>query len=293
MALAKDVKSSSKVVIALILGGLISACSSVSTPSGSSGNSQAGRYAITQDRAPTVAMDPSLIRDVIPTPINRTMAGNRSPYTVNGRSYRVMASEEGFQETGLASWYGEKFHGHATSNGEIFDMYQVSAAHTRLPIPSFARVTNLENQRSIIVRVNDRGPFHNERIIDLSFAAAYKLGFADQGTALVHVESIVPGQERILAAASRPAAPVMEVNSAPARYLQAGAFADLSSAQRLSDRLRNMTGRPVFIRSIQADGPNQQLHRVRIGPIVDSHELQRVTDLIVGAGLGQPFTVQE
>ena len=85
----------------------------------------------------------------------------------------------------------------------------------------------------------------------------------------------------------------MEANSSPTRYLQAGAFADLSSAQRLSDRLRSMTGRPVFIRSIQADGPNQQLHRVRIGPIVDSSELQRVTDLIVGAGLGQPFTVQE
>ena len=205
--------SSSKVVIALILGGLISACSSVSPPSGSSGNSQAGRYSISQDRAPSVALDPSRIQDVIPEPINRTMAGNRSPYTVNGRSYRVMASEEGFQETGLASWYGEKFHGHATSNGEIFDMYQVSAAHTRLPIPSFARVTNLENQRSIIVRVNDRGPFHNERIIDLSFAAAYKLGFADQGTALVHVESIVPGQERILAAASREPAPVIDRKS--------------------------------------------------------------------------------
>lgn len=293
MALTKNVNLSSKVVIALMLGGLISACSSVSPPSGSSGNSQAGRYSITQDRAPSVALDPATIRDVIPEPINRTMAGNRSPYTVNGQSYRVMASEEGFQETGLASWYGEKFHGHATSNGEIFDMYQVSAAHTRLPIPSFARVTNLENQRSIIVRVNDRGPFHNERIIDLSFAAAYKLGFSDQGTALVHVESIVPGQERILAAASREPAPVMEANSSPTRYLQAGAFADLSSAQRLSDRLRSMTGSPVFIRSIQADGPNQQLHRVRIGPIVDSSELQRVTDLIVGAGLGQPFTVQE
>lgn len=290
MALAKDVKSSSKLVIALILGGVISACSSVSPPSG---GSQAGRYSISQDRAPTVALDPSQIQDVVPEPINRTMAGNRSPYTVNGQTYRVMASEEGFQETGLASWYGEKFHGHTTSNGEIFDMYQVSAAHTRLPIPSFARVTNLENQRSIIVRVNDRGPFHNERIIDLSFAAAYKLGFANQGTALVHVESIVPGQAPILAATSSRQAPVMEANSGPARYLQAGAFADLSSAQRLSNRLRSMTGRPVFIRSIQADGPNQQLHRVRIGPIVDNNELQRVTDLIVGAGLGQPFTVQE
>ena len=122
MALTKNVNLSSKVVIALMLGGLISACSSVSPPSGSSGNSQAGRYSITQDRAPSVALDPATIRDVIPEPINRTMAGNRSPYTVNGQSYRVMASEEGFQETGLASWYGEKFHGHSTMSASLISL---------------------------------------------------------------------------------------------------------------------------------------------------------------------------
>lgn len=277
---------------------LLAACQSASVPPSSSAPvANAGRYSISQDRAPSQALDVSQIREVIPVPLNRTMAGNRSPYTVNGRSYRVMQTEEGFQQTGLASWYGEKFHGHQTSNGEIFDMYQVSAAHTGLPIPSFLRVTNLENQRSIVVRVNDRGPFHNDRIIDLSYAAAYKLGFSNQGTALVHIEAIVPSQNVLLAAntATNPATTVTASAAAAAgdRYLQAGAFSDLRAAQRLSDRLRDLTSRPVFIRSIQAADTRQQLHRVRVGPISDPHEIERISDLMQSANLGQPYVVEE
>ncbi|MDP3517788.1 MAG: septal ring lytic transglycosylase RlpA family protein [Pseudohongiella sp.] len=281
---------------------LLAACQSASPPPSSSAPvANAGRYSISQDRAPSQPLDPSQIREVIPVPINRTMAGNRSPYTVNGRSYRVMQSEEGFQQTGLASWYGEKFHGHQTSNGEIFDMFQVSAAHTSLPIPSFLRVTNLENQRSIIVRVNDRGPFHNDRVIDLSYAAAYKLGFSNQGTALVHLEAIVPGQNVILAAntasnttvASTTTSASTNPVSATDRYLQAGAFSDLRAAQRLSDRLRDLTSRPVFIRSIQAANSNQQLHRVRVGPISDPREIERISELMQSANLGQPYVVEE
>lgn len=279
---------------------LLAGCGSVNTPS--SGGSQAGsaqssRYSISQDRAPSGVLDPARIRAVVPEPLNRTMAGNRSPYTVNGRSYRVMATEEGFQQTGLASWYGEKFHGHLTSNGEIFDMYQVSAAHTSLPIPSFARVTNLENQRSIIVRVNDRGPFHNDRILDLSFAAAYQLGFANQGTTLVHIESIVPGQQNVLLASGTEQSGGSGVagvaDAMLARYLQAGAFSDLRAAQRLSERLQAITSRPVFIRSVQAENGRQQLHRVRVGPISDPGEIQRITDMMVAADLGEPFMIQE
>ena len=276
---------------------LLAACQSASVPPSSSAPvANAGRYSISQDRPPSQPLDLSLVREVIPVPLNRTMAGNRSPYTVNGRSYRVMLTEEGFQQTGLASWYGEKFHGHQTSNGEIFDMYQVSAAHTGLPIPSFLRVTNLENQRSIVVRVNDRGPFHNDRIIDLSYAAAYKLGFSNQGTALVHLEAIVPSQNVILAAntaTNNPATTVTSSAAAGDRYLQAGAFSDLRAAQRLSDRLRDLTSRPVFIRSIQAADTNQQLHRVRVGPISDPHEIERISDLMQSANLGQPYVVEE
>ncbi|OFE11060.1 hypothetical protein PHACT_14425 [Pseudohongiella acticola] len=288
-----------KIILLLIGSVLIAACSSVSSPpqtSGSAPVANAGRYSISQDRAPSTPLDPGLIRDVELLPLNRTMAGNRSPYTVNGKRYQVMATEEGFQQTGLASWYGEKFHGHLTSNGETFDMYQVSAAHTGLPIPSYARVTNLENQRSIIVRVNDRGPFHNDRIIDLSYAAAHKLGFSNQGTALVHVESIVPGQHQVLLAGASPRSD--EAVSAPAvsapvgRYLQAGAFSDLRAAQRLSGRLRELTTRPVFIRSVQAQN-SQQLHRVRVGPIADATEIERITEMMVAADLGQPYMVDE
>ena len=286
--------------ILTLLTFLLAGCGSVNAPSSGgsqAGSSQNGRYSISQDRAPSGVLDPARIRAVVPEPLNRTMAGNRSPYTVNGRSYRVMATEEGFQQTGLASWYGEKFHGHLTSNGEIFDMYQVSAAHTSLPIPSFARVTNLENQRSIIVRVNDRGPFHNDRILDLSFAAAYQLGFANQGTALVHVESIVPGQQNVLLASGAEQSAGSSASGAAdsllARYLQAGAFSDLRAAQRLSERLQAITSRPVFIRSVQAENGRQQLHRVRVGPISDPGEIQRITDMMVAADLGEPFMIQE
>lgn len=278
---------------------LLAACQSASVPPSSTTApvANAGRYSISQDRAPSQSLDVSQIREVIPVPLNRTMAGNRSPYTVNGRSYRVMQTEVGFQQTGLASWYGEKFHGHQTSNGEVFDMYQVSAAHTGLPIPSFVRVTNLENQRSIVVRVNDRGPFHNDRVIDLSYAAAYKLGFSNQGTALVHIEAIVPSQNVILAAntATNPATTVTASAAAAAgdRYLQAGAFSDLRAAQRLSDRLRDLTSRPVFIRSIQAADTSQQLHRVRVGPISDPSEIERISNLMQSANLGQPYVVEE
>src|SRR5690606_6140773 len=130
-----------------------------------------------------------------PKPEVRTRAGNKNPYTVNGRSYRVLESEAGYTETGMASWYGRKFHGHLTSNGEVYDMFQLSAAHTSLPIPSYIRVTNLDNGKSVIARVNERGPFQPGRIVDLSYAGAVMLGYAGKGTARVRVEAIVPGQE--------------------------------------------------------------------------------------------------
>src|SRR5690606_30857244 len=134
-------------------------------------------------------IDIASIAPVIPRQELRTLAGNRSPYTINGVTYRVLESEAGYTETGMASWYGRKFHGHLTSNGEVYDMFQLSAAHTRLPIPSYVRVTNLDNGKSLIARVNDRGPFHPGRIVDLSYAGAVMLDYADKGTARVRVEA--------------------------------------------------------------------------------------------------------
>jgi rare lipoprotein A len=116
------------------------------------------------------------------------------PYTAMGTSYTPMTSVQPFRQRGLASWYGKRYHGQKTSSGEVYDMYQMTAAHPTLPIPSYARVTNVKNGRSVVVRINDRGPFRSNRIIDLSYVAAYKLGYIQAGEATVEVESIVPGR---------------------------------------------------------------------------------------------------
>ena len=307
---------------------LLAACASSPSEQSSSGSTmsasdayQASRYSIQQDRGPSRQIDPSQVREIIPMIEPRTLAGNKSPYTVNGLTYRVMPSEEGYSERGFASWYGEKFHGHKTSNGEIYDMYQISAAHKTMPIPGFLRVTNLENERSIVVRVNDRGPFHSDRVIDLSYAAAYMLGFDNKGTAMVEVEAIVPtlagpgyrpdGSAVATSAARSAAAPVRAAivegsgsagssgsvvaasGGGQEQYLQVGAFSDLRAAEQLSAKLRDLTSRPVFIRSVESGAANQPLHRVRVGPIPDAAEAARIADTVVGADLGRPYTVRD
>ncbi|PCI79960.1 MAG: septal ring lytic transglycosylase RlpA [SAR86 cluster bacterium] len=268
------------------------ACSSAPAPEQTPESPNKGRYSISQDRAPTRIVDLSAIPEVIPQPLHRTMAGNRSPYTVLGKSYRVLPTEEGYFERGVASWYGEKFHGHKTSNGEVFDMYQVSAAHKSLPIPSFLRVTNLDNNRSIVVRVNDRGPFHGDRVIDLSYAAALKLGYADRGTARVQLESIVAtgvSRDREVSSTQNE---TLRVSSAASKYLQVGAFSELSIAREVSSRVEEITNLPVFIRSVNTSN-NRILHRVRVGPISDPGQIQRVSQSVVAANLGSPYTVTE
>ena len=148
-----------------------------------------------QDSAPTGGIpDVDQIPEPVVTDEPHSRYGNRSPYSVLGKSYRVRDSAEGYDETGIASYYGNKFHGRRTSNLEVYDMYAFTAAHKTLPLPSFARVTNLGNGRSVVVRVNDRGPFHDGRIIDLSYAAAVKLGVDRSGTARVEVVGLSPGE---------------------------------------------------------------------------------------------------
>ncbi|HEX2567786.1 MAG TPA: septal ring lytic transglycosylase RlpA family protein [Burkholderiales bacterium] len=152
-------------------------------------------------------------------------AANR-PYAVFGRSYAPLGKVQPFQQTGMASWYGRRFHGQKTSSGEPYDMYAMTAAHPTLPIPSYARVTNLANGRSVVVRINDRGPFHSDRIIDLSYTAAYKLGYASAGSARVQVESIIPEDVQTAGA------PAPE-----AVYLQVGAFSSRANAEDLRARI--------------------------------------------------------
>ena len=272
----------------------LAACSS--SPPAAPTNPNAGRYSISQDRAPTRILSIAEIPEVIPEPITRTRAGNRSPYTVLGNSYTVLPTEEGYSERGVASWYGEKFHGHKTSNGEIFDMYLASAAHKSLPIPSFLRVTNLDNNRSIVVRVNDRGPFHGDRLIDLSYAAATKLGYLDSGTARVQLDAIVASaSSRDRAENLSDLAPVSSRvlnTSGGSQYLQVGAFSEMSTARAVSNQIEKMTNIPVIIRSINTSS-NKVLHRVRVGPISDQGEIRQITQSVVAANLGNPYTITE
>nr|WP_261396062.1 septal ring lytic transglycosylase RlpA family protein [Halomonas sp. DP8Y7-1] len=157
-------------------------------------SSSGGRYAMSGDAYPQSPPDVSQVPDAVPRNEPRSRAGNRSTYEVWGKTYHVMDDPSGYQREGTASWYGQKFHGYATSNGEIYDMYKMTAAHKSLPLPTFARVTNLDNGRSVIVRVNDRGPFHDDREIDLSYAAAARLDILDNGTGRVRVSAIDAGQ---------------------------------------------------------------------------------------------------
>lgn len=154
--------------------------------------SQGSRYRSSSDSVPTDIPDVSKLPEPVPKVEPRALYGNKSPYSVLGQSYNVLPSPRGYVERGIASFYGNKFHGYKTSSLEEYDMYQFSAAHKTLPLPSYARVTNLENGKSVIVRVNDRGPFHENRVIDLSFAAAVKIGVWPKGTGLVEVRAIDP-----------------------------------------------------------------------------------------------------
>ena len=150
-----------------------------------------GRYEINEDHAPHSPISIDHIQDVTPKYEPYSLGGNND-YTLQGQHYRIIRDAKGFHQQGQASWYGKKFHGHLTSNGEIYDMYSMSAAHKTLPIPSYVRVTNLDNQKTVVVRVNDRGPFHENRIIDLSYSAASKLDILASGVGNVNIEVITP-----------------------------------------------------------------------------------------------------
>lgn len=228
-----------------------------------------------QDRGPDREVDLSDVLEPEPRRENVTMAGNRSPYTVLGHTYHINYDTKGFSETGYASWYGKKFHGRRTSNGEIYDMYAMTAAHKTLPIPCYVRVTNLENQREVVVRVNDRGPFHDGRIIDLSYAAAQRLDMHRQGTARVRVD--------IIEAERNP-----ELDNGLRTFLQAGAFSREDGASNLRGQLQSLTHHPVSVRL----EPKLNVYRVLIGPIDDSVEMMTLQRKIVEHNLADPRIVE-
>jgi rare lipoprotein A len=202
------------------------------------------------------------------------------PYEVFGRSYLPMVRAEPFSQRGMASWYGRRYHGSNTSSGEPYDMYAMSAAHPTLPIPSYARVTNLANGKSVVVRINDRGPFHSGRTIDLSYTAAWKLGYAEAGSALVQVESIVPEGTQAAAAPAqgreetlKPPAPV-EMKGI---FLQLGAFAAQANAETFRSRIaRDLAWLSEAIQVRMVDG----LFKLHLGPYRSQDDARRIADRI-------------
>lgn len=250
------------------------------------------------------------IPNAVPHSLPKSSHGNPDTYTVFGKTYHVLDSARGYNKVGLASWYGPGFDGERTSSGETYDMYGMTAASKVLPLPTYVRVTNLKNGRHVIVKVNDRGPFHPGRIIDLSYTAAYKLGMTRKGTTLVRVRAIDPGQwasrhdsqhpppgpqkaadehdQRPTAPAPRSVASVAPAGDASrphaqpavatatnatttARYVQVGAFSAIGHARALLARLHSAGFQKAFI---EPPKPRNGLYRVRVGPFVASRRVQ-------------------
>ncbi|MDP6435633.1 MAG: septal ring lytic transglycosylase RlpA family protein [Gammaproteobacteria bacterium] len=208
--------------------------------------------------------------------LSRSKQGNPPFYEVYGKRYSVMKSSGGYRERGTASWYGKKFHGRSTSSGERYDMHKMTAAHKTLPLPTNVRVTNLANGRSIVVRVNDRGPFVKNRLIDLSYAAARKLDIIANGTGYVEVVALTgtAGVDKPTRARATPAQPVSAPKSGERMYVQFGAFGDRSKALAMANRLSSGGLNKVRVHESRNNSP--KLYRVRIGPISSTIEYDRI-----------------
>ena len=253
------------VLYALMLSGLLGGCVTAPTTQRSPEPSAP---------APSTAPSPAEIEkipDAVPKPETRSAKGNPPFYDVLGKRYFVMADAAGYVERGIASWYGPGFHDALTSNGERYDMYAMTAAHTTLPLPTHVQVTNLKNGRSVVVRVNDRGPFKHGRIIDLSYTAASKLDMLRDGTAFVEV--------RALTSLATPSAP----SAGSPIFVQAGAFSTQANAAALLERLRTQGVKNGFVKQDAVDG--RELYRVRIGPIPSVPEFDRLVQRLKSLGV--------
>lgn len=216
------------------------------------------------------------IHDAVPKNEPRARYGNQSPYTVLGKTYTVLPTSKGYHERGIASWYGSKFHGRRTSSGEPYDMHLATAAHKSLPLPSYVEVRNLDNGRKMIVKVNDRGPFHAGRIIDLSYAAAIKLGVDQTGTANVDVRALDVGNS------TRASAKVPD-----GTFLQVGAFKSKKTAKELAGKMTAAHMNPVSVKK------NKGLYKVWIGPYSTEWEIEASARRVVELGYDRPHKVTQ
>lgn len=254
-----------RTVLELVLLLALASCSSSppvsrgtsASPSSAPPGTRGGGYYLDDGPGDNPPVDLMAIPDAIPRgePLHRF--ANRQ-YVALGQSYVPDTSLRPYREEGVASWYGRRFHGKKTASGEHYDMYAMTAAHRTLPIPSYARVTSLENGKSVVVRINDRGPFHKERLIDLSYTAAHKLGYVGRGSSRVVVESIDPSGFDISGMPLK-----------PGHYVQLGAFGNPKNAQKLLEQARESLGLPVEMTHMALV---DKLHRVNLGPFQDETE---------------------
>ena len=263
-----------KVLAAFLLALMLAACASAPKKS--------PKYYLDDGPPDSVPENLAGIPDAVPRDEPFHKFANR-PYTVMGRTYVPVVNKERTVQRGIASWYGKKFHGQRTSSGEIYDMFAMTAAHPTFPIPSYARVTNVKNGKSVVVRINDRGPFHSDRIIDLSYAAAVKIGIANAGSGLVEVERVYE---------ATPASPMIDRTPPPAPalietavvtadpgglWLQLGAFSSRESADSFRDKmLRDLSWNNEPLQVFSRDG----LHRVRMGPYRNRDEAGAIAERV-------------
>ena len=223
------------------------------------------------------------IPDAVPRYEPYSKSANPESYTVLGKSYHVLRSGRGYRKQGIASWYGKKFHGKKTSNGEIYNMYAMTAAHKTLPLPCYVRVTNLKNQRSVILRVNDRGPFHDRRIIDLSYTAAVKLGIQKNGTGFVEVRTVEP--EQSLSEATDNVKPEEII------YLQVGAFNSEANAVELKNKILALHNINYRIQMTNRQG--QTVYKLQLGPIASVAQADQVNLHLAKLGIPNPHFITQ
>ena len=248
-----------------------------------------------QDGGPTEHIDLSQIQNAVPKEEPWARYGNHSPYYVLGGTYEVMNTNQDFKQEGIASWYGTKFHGELTSMREPYDMYAMTAAHKTLPLPSYVLVTNLENQKQIVVRVNDRGPFVDGRIIDLSYAAAHKIDMHEKGTAQVHIEVLPPflsKPEKIVETqASKVVLSELDFPKNKTNYLQVGVYTNENTANELQASLVRSISNNILV--IKQQSGKVTLYKVRIGPIQTYAALEAVQDVLIKRNLPHYYLVSE
>ena len=258
----------------LLIGICLSACS---TPESK----------LAADHAPLDPQDASNTPDAVPRAEPLSRYGNPDSYKVYGKTYYPLPTSRGYKKQGTASWYGTKFHGKRTSSGEPYDLYAMTAAHKTLPLPTYVEVTNLNNGRTAIVKVNDRGPFHDDRLIDLSYAAAARLDILPTGTGRVEVRAIDP--ETMDAAKTLVATPTAQVPQNDILYLQVGAFSSRGNAERLQHDLQSQNIGDV--RVIEATTDAGTLFKVQIGPLASHMEANQVTQELRTLGVNNSHSI--